>query len=361
MVYVPKRIIVDTTSQNDEITERVISTFGARRVTLVNPEELNIEHYDKSTLILTHNRGRFIKDFECTQENAWDEKYIVSIINCPFNCSYCYLQAYFKFRAIVIYTNTERMKLEVTEKIVSGKRIRLTTGEFSDSLALDQLTETISLLAPLFISKNTKLELRTKTSDLKQLRKLTGDPVILEEFKSIDTHTGLSTSMYGENKHTNIVVTWTLSPEKAIKNEEAGTASLIDRLDAIRRAASMNFDVAIRFDPIIPFYYDKQSYNEILLDLSKSVPGNKLERFELGILRFPSNLIEIIGNTRPNSNLLKGEYIRSSDGKYVLIRPLRLKIFRELTEIIRSYFPKVDIKLSMENQDTIKVINSFRH
>jgi len=361
MGYVPKKIIVDTASRNDEITERVISAFGANRVTLVDSEELNIEHYNKSTLILTHNRGRFIKDFDCTQENTWEEKYIVSIINCPFNCSYCYLQAYFKFRGIVIYTNTERMKLEVIEKIASGKRVRMTTGEFSDSLALDHLTENISLLAPLFTSKNAKLELRTKTSNLKPLRKLTGDLVSLEEGKSNDIHRGFNPPMNRENKHTNITVTWTISPEKAIKNEEPGTAPLIDRLDAMRRAASMSFDIAIRFDPIIPFYYDKQSYNEILREISKSIHANKLERFELGTLRFPSNLIEIIGNTRPNSNLLKGEYVRNSEGKYVLIRPLRLKIFRELTEIIRSYFPKVDIKLSMEDQETRKVINSFRH
>ena len=58
------------------------------------------------------------------------------------DCSYCILQAYFNQPFIRLFVNTEEifLKLKTFVDTHPEEIIRLGTGEFTDSLALDHLT-----------------------------------------------------------------------------------------------------------------------------------------------------------------------------------------------------------------------------
>jgi spore photoproduct lyase len=282
----------------------------------------------KSTLLLMRHKGSFVKDFPPSPGSPpCGERYIVSMLNCPYRCTYCYLQSYLDHDRLVLYTDLERMKEEIGRSISSGAPIRITTGEMSDSLALDGLTGTTLELLPLFEGTGTSLEVRTKSAAIDHLL-----PAL-------------------EARAASLVLTWTLGPIAMIRREEPGTAPLPKRLEAMRRAVRAGIRVGVRLDPIVPHYADMESYGSLVEEIAEAVKGERIERFEIGALRFPPGLMEKVRDRDPGSMLLRGEYLKDPEGKLRLYRPARVALYRGIARLVRDAFPRIPIELSMESRD----------
>ena len=146
-----------------------------------------------------------------------------------------------------------------------------------------------------------------------------------------------------------LLVTWTLSPPEAVRREEPGTAPLDRRMEAISKVSAAGIRYALRFDPVIPFYWDPGSYRDLLARV-KDAAGTAPLRIELGVLRFPPGLVESVRRESPFSEVLRGEYVRDREGKMRLYRPLRVGIYREAAGMIRESFPETVIELSQEDR-----------
>jgi len=106
----------------------------------------------KRTLFLSENRGRFLKSCPGTREHLCCLYMVLHhAAGCPLDCSYCILQAYLNNPYIVCYVNIEDMMKELREVFgkTRGRILRLGTGEYTDSLALERITQTTRILAPL--------------------------------------------------------------------------------------------------------------------------------------------------------------------------------------------------------------------
>jgi spore photoproduct lyase len=330
------KLIIDRTAYNDPLTHRLKQRLPDAAIEVV-PDITPFLHPQQTrnrSLVITHQRGKFIKDFpEAPGTPPCSERYITTLLNCPFSCSDCYLQSYLDHRQIIVFTNTERMREELKTALTNNPPSRITTGEMGDSLAIDHLTGTTADLLPLFKDTETLLEVRTKSSNIDHLLR----------------HSGKGSSLPSTIENSDrLLVTWTLSPPNAIKKEEHGAARLEDRLDAISKISGSGIKVAIRFDPIIPFYFTQVEYEKIVKSL-KRVAKNRIYRFELGILRFPPGLWENVRSEYPKSAIMQGEYHRDSEGKIRFYRPTRIKIYRELHRILSNHFTGVPVELSMEH------------
>ncbi len=284
-------------------------------------------------------RGAFVKDFPQTPGTPpCGEKYIITMMNCPYSCSYCYLRSYLEHRSVVIFTDTERMIEELSMAITKDSPHIITTGEMSDSLALDDLTGTTLDLLPLFEGSTTLLEARTKSDNVNHLLAAAADP---------NRHSGGSEP--AGNFLDRLLVTFTLGPETMIEREEPGTASLEARLDAIKLLTGAGIKSGVRFDPIIPAYADIESYCRLLDGLKEAAGGNGIYRFELGALRFPPGLLENVREITPSSPILRGEYLRDREGKLRLYRPARVSLYREIADLVLQRFPETRIELCMES------------
>ncbi len=321
-----KRIYIQDEAAADPLTGRITSACSHLPASVVDSREITriIENNERDKLLLMRHRGSFVKDFHIPPGSPpCGEKYIVSMLNCPFRCSYCYLQSYLEHRQIIIFTNRERMKTEIVQTLRNNPPRYITTGEYGDSLALDHLTNTISGILPLFEGSNTVLEVRTKSNAVDHL---------------------LAAGTTG-----NLVITWTMAPHEAVKGEEGGTASLHQRLEAIRKCCTAGIPVGIRLDPIIPHYAGMDRYTELLKMIRESTGHGVINRFELGVLRFPAGLFSLIRQSIPHSPLLRGEFFKDSEDKIRLYRPERARIYRELNRSINVMFPRVVVELSMEH------------
>ncbi|MCB0279889.1 MAG: hypothetical protein KDD94_10320, partial [Calditrichaeota bacterium] len=127
--------------------------------------------------------------------------YFVHAYNCIYECEYCYLQGYFNSPDIVLFVNHDEIIADM-QRIVdqfATEQIWFHAGEFSDSLALSHLTGELALYWDFFRKNDkAKLEIRSKSANTKELLNL----YPLE----------------------NAVISFSLSPESAIKQYDHKTA-----------------------------------------------------------------------------------------------------------------------------------------
>jgi spore photoproduct lyase len=326
--YRIRKLIIDRESARDPLTLRVRERLDTVPAEVVpDARELIAEEPgERTSLILMRHRGTFVKEFTVPRgAPPCGERYLVTMLNCPFSCSYCYLRSYLAHRRLVVFTNTADLAGEIGLLRAAGSAARLTTGELGDSLALDELTGTTDDILDLLRGSEMTLDVRTKSDRVDHL-------------------------LRGDGTGRRLVITWTLGPREQVSREERGAAPLGARLDAMRRASAEGVKCGVRFDPIIPFYAGTAAYRPILERIAAALDPAHLARFELGVIRFPTGLWKHIRSNEPDSPLLRGEYFRDREGKIRLYRPARVALYRDLSRAIRSIFPDVQIDLSMEER-----------
>ena len=187
----------------------------------------------KKILYLKEFKGSFFKRCPGAKPKLMCCNYFVLNLgqNCEMDCSYCYLQSFINFPAVVIYTNIEKAFQELKElkKTNRDRYIRIGTGEQIDSLSLDDVSLYSVKLVEFFNDcPNWLLEFKTKSDNIKN-------------FENIK-HRG------------NIVLSWSVNPEFIVQKEEHGTASLKKRLLSAVRAKKKGFKISFHIDPLI--YHD---------------------------------------------------------------------------------------------------------
>ncbi len=235
-------------------------------------------------------------------------------LGCPFFCHYCVLQNYIQKKNFIIYEGIEKLKKEIK----TFKGIRITTGQFSDSLGIEKFYPYLEKIYKIIFGKNITLEIKTKSTNIKPLLKLKSKKQIIAGFS--------------------------LNSKKVYLNFEEGTASPSKRIEAAKVLQDEGFFLSFHFDPIIHSY----SYDEIIDELTEKINEERVLWISLGVLRYPEKVYwEILKN---NEKLLKGEYFPSKDGKFRLFRPWREKIYKDFLKKLREKWKKVFIYFCMENK-----------
>jgi len=241
---------------------------------------------------------------------------------CAFECVYCYLQEYINSPGIVIPANIE----DFFEKFSAYKQnVYLGSGEFTDSLVFDHITEFSSKIVEFFKDyPQSTFEFKTKSNNIN----------LLQTVRSAG----------------NIVVAWSMNPQKIIDTAEFYTASLKERLEAAVICAKLGYKIAFHFDPII--YYDgwEADYYQVVDLIFEHIPEKYLDRISLGTLRMVTDLKKIIENRFPDNIILDGELGIGYDKKLRYGSNLRLSIYKKMLERIRSHSQNIQVYLCMEEK-----------
>ncbi len=256
--------------------------------------------------------------------STFNEKYICckvnvlrSIHNCPFNCTYCFLQNYLNDGGIKVISDIDSLMKEVKGKITGEpwRLFRIGTWELGDSLALEQETGQASRLIKEFsVLKNAVLELKTKSDSV--------DPVL-----NLD-----------HNQKT--VISWSLNTDYIITREEQKTAPLKRRLDAMCKAVKAGYLLGAHFDPMIFYEGWEEGYRDLVRLVFNAVPPERFAWLSIGSLRFNPEMKKKIENNYPDSKLTSAEMISGDDGKMRYVKPLRLKMYKLLYNEMKKYLRK---------------------
>jgi spore photoproduct lyase len=267
-----------------------------------------------------------LKPCPCTNKAQSCNYFILNLgFGCPFDCAYCYLQHYSNRPGIYLPANLEGFFAETEKILASGKYrfLRIGTGEFSDSLALDSLTGYAGALVDFFRDKNCLFEFKTKSVNVEGLLQIPDVP-------------------------SNIIVSWSLNPAGVIASEELYSPPLDQRLEAASQVIKKGYKTGFHFDPIIPYEGWEKDYFETIDRMFSSAKGH-IAWISLGTLRFYRKLRRITDRRFPEDPYLYGELLLDrSDNKMRYPSIIRVDTYKKMLAKIRSRDPDVPVYLCME-------------
>ena len=285
----------------------------------------------KRSLVLRRQRGEFLRHCPAGTSGLVCCNYLVLNLasNCPFDCSYCFLQEYLSNNPqLTVFTNVEAALAEVDAVLRQRpeRSFRIGTGELSDSLALDPVVGLTRILVPFFGDRpNAVLELKTKSDCIDDLLAL--DP------------------------RGRVVVSWSLTPAAIASVEEPGTAPLDARIDAARRAQAAGYRLGFHFDPLVEFDGWEEAYRDLVRAVFAAVDPRGVAWVSLGSLRLSPGLEQAVrsrGPKRGGGRILGSELVAGADGKARVWRGLRLRMYRAMVEELRAVDERLPMYLCME-------------
>ncbi len=267
----------------------------------------------EGTVHVTRERGAFVKPCPCSPGAVRCGYWVLSpVYQCPFRCAYCFLRTYDPSTPLTLFANLEDAEREFREHLDSWPgRVRLGTGQFSDSLALDPWTDHSGWLRDLVRPHpRVTLELKTKSDRVERLLDRRPLP--------------------------NVVVSWSLNPERRIRLDEAGSAPLAARLEAASALARAGYAVGFHFDPVVlePGWYGE--YRETARRLFEAVAPESIAWISLGTLRMSPRFLEEALASASLHPALFGELVPAPDGKLRYFWPLRRAAYRALAAALRG-------------------------
>lgn len=337
--FKPSKVFVEKEVKRSYLVENFSRKFPDVKIEEIirysdylNIDKFNISKLKEPIVFLIKEKWDFLKACPCTKVHLSCGYWILNLgFGCPFDCSYCFLQCYANFPGIILPANIEDFFAEFdTFHKKLKKPIRIGTGEFCDSLALDDITEYSTKLIPYFKDKNVFFELKTKSSKISNLLKI--------------------------QAASNIVISWSLNPASVIEREEIATASLKARLDSAKTLQQKGYNVAFHFDPIIYSEDWQQIYKQTLDDLYSHLTP-PFAWISLGTLRSHRRLKTINELRFPKSNIFYAELFISEDKKIRYPSFLRREIYENMVKWIKGYDRQSPVYLCMENKDMWGILN----
>lgn len=248
--------------------------------------------------------------------------YTPLVMNCIYDCEYCYLQGMYSSGNIVVFVNLDDYFLQV-EKMLMEHPVYLCISYDTDLLALEQklgfVREWIS-----FAGKHPDLtvEVRTKSANIKAIEDL--EPL------------------------NNVIFAWTLSPEAVQKNFEHNTPALNQRISCIKKALDKGFVTRICFDPII---YSKDwlsSFTEMVEKTFSEIPAERITDVSIGVFRISRDYLKRMRKNRPDSLITQYPY-EYDNGVYHYGRELSDSMISSAAGVISRYIPPEKIYVWKEN------------
>ncbi len=342
----PTRIIIEEQVRSCSLEKNLRKHFTNTPLEYINKyssflkkHKLTPSNLKEPIFFVVKEKQDFIKPCPCTPGHIGCGYWIFNLgFGCPFDCSYCYLQQYQNFPGLILPSNIEDFFNELDKFLKKiGKPIRIGTGEFCDSLALDHITGYSKKLINYFSKKPVFFELKTKSCNIKNLLEIPASK--------------------------NIIISWSLNPSWLIKSQELGAASLKERLTAAEKVQRHGFNIGFHFDPVIHYQGWEKDYKALIERLYSYIKP-PLAWISLGTLRFNRNLKGIIEERFPKTKIIYGELFLGEDKKLRYPEFIRKDIYKKMNTWIRDYDTKTPVYLCMESrrvwQESIKEIENTK-
>lgn len=248
-------------------------------------------------LILAKKEGKLVYNGskECQSFGNEHFYYTSCMMNCLFDCEYCYLQGMYPSADVVLFMNLDDIFHEVDE-LLREHGVYLCISYDTDMVALENITGYCRRWIE--YAKNRvglTIELRTKAE--------LSDSFI---------------RMLDEKECENIIFAFTLSTDMIQLSYEHNTPSIQSRIASIMRASQKGLNVRVCFDPLLT-YADlsalKKAYGTLIDKLFESVTDQMLYDVSLGEFRVPCDYLKRMRKRRPDSKLLAYQF-EIEDGSF---------------------------------------------
>jgi len=263
---------------------------------------------EQPALILARKHGRKVLPAPAGYGfDAAASHYFSHMLNCVYDCRYCFLQGMYRSAHCVLFVNYEDFTESIRQTITAGTGDAVFySGYDCDSLALEPVSGFASHFVPFFAQHpGATLELRTKSTQIASLLRLRPAP--------------------------NCVTAMSFTTAAAAKRWERGVPSIEKRLAALARLQQAGWPVALRFEPLLPDQNPRA--HEALFELIFSqLDAERLHSVSTGQFRMPADYFRNTLKLYPDEPLFARE-TRTENG-VVTFRPSHRECWLESIEDI---------------------------
>lgn len=283
-------IYIEDGLQENERVKRILSRFKHVKNIIIcqhygevfNARAQNFRlQKENPALILARKTNRFVLETpEGFGIGGQQNYYFSHMLNCIYDCRYCFLQGMYPSAHYVIFINYEEFMQDITR--ISEQATEPSyffSGYDGDSLAFDDVTGFLDNLLPFFRTlPNAILELRTKSINVKRLL---AEPAL-----------------------DNCVVAFSFTPQEISSQVEHGVPSVEKRINAMQRLAEHGCLLGLRFDPLIYADNYQELYRSLIDSVLTRLDRKMIHSVSIGPMRFPSKMHQKLINLYPQDKLM---------------------------------------------------------
>ena len=238
----------------------------------------------RPALILARKFDNFVLETPAGYGIGHEKNYYFShMLNCLYDCRYCFLQGMFKSANYVLFVNFEEFEDAIRQQAArdAGTPATYFSGYDCDSMVFESITGFARQFVPLFAELPTaQLELRTKSVQTKLFQEL--EPTA------------------------NVVVAASLTPADVAAQLDHAAPPVAARIKALARIAERGWRVGLRFDPLIYTEDFEQQYRQLVDEVFAQVPVEAVHSASWGPLRYPRGMLDRIVRLYPHERLFAG-------------------------------------------------------
>lgn len=213
--------------------------------------------------------------------------YFSHMLNCLYDCRYCFLQGMYRSAHYVLFVNYEDFTRAMLSELADGDETWFFSGYDCDSLALEPVTGFAGHVLPWFETHpGAWLELRTKSTQTRVLE--------------------------GRDPLANVVVAFSFTPAPTSRALEHRVPSVRSRLEAMVRLQRAGWRVGLRFDPLIYEQDFRENYARLFDRVFGVLDADAIHSVSYGPFRLPRSYFKVMEKLYPEEPLLAGALVEQN-------------------------------------------------
>lgn len=319
-------IYVEKAVRNHFRTQEILAKFPSAKVVEIShykdvfcrSKQSYMFQHRSQNLILAAKQGTLLYEGAPVCQSFGNKYfyYTSCMMNCIFDCEYCYLKGMYSSANIVIFLNLEDIFAEV-EQMLTCHPLYLCVSYDTDLLALEQVIGYAREWC-IFTEKheNLKIEIRTKCANKPFARRVKPIP--------------------------NVIYAFTLSPQAVIEAYEHHTPSLTQRLSCAAKMVQAGCPVRLCFDPMIYLPDWKRHYAEMLEQVYDTIDLAKIVDVSVGTFRVSKDYLKKMRKQEPDSAVVWFPF-QNENGFYHYPKDLMEQMEQFLVERLKKKISKEKI------------------
>ena len=282
-----KRLYVERSARDHPRAARIAQKTGLTPIycdsyrEILNPKTQDFRLQKQSqALVLAQKQRTWVHEAQDGYRIAPGRHYYFShLLNCPYDCRYCFLQGRYRSAHLVLFINYESFADAV------GKRIRHSdppavffTGYDSDSMALEPISGFVRFMLPVCARyQHALFEFRSKSTQIRTL--LQQEPL------------------------PNCVVAFSLSPPSVRSATEPGVPSLEKQLSAMKKLGQHGWRLGVRFEPLLYWPECRSAYQDMFRRVFSTLEEKWLHSVTLSPFHLPASYFRRAARLLPERSL----------------------------------------------------------
>ncbi|MCK5382649.1 MAG: DNA photolyase, partial [Gammaproteobacteria bacterium] len=211
--------------------------------------------------------------------------YFSHMLNCLYDCRYCFLQGMYRSAHYVLYVNYEDFGKDIGTALEQSNNepCWFFSGYDCDSLVLEPVSGFVEDFLPFFAERPAAhIELRTKSTQIRSLLKHPPIP--------------------------NAVVAFSFTPAEMHAALEHKVPTIERRVEAMLKLQQAGWLIGLRFDPLIYEDNYQQQYASLFEQVCSPLDTGQLHSVSLGPFRLPRTYFKNIVRLYPDEALFAGNF-----------------------------------------------------